>query len=191
MTNQQNPAWMSDTWVVNQVASGVSTVVMTDSVAFLPSPNLSSPNLIMRTSNSSSTPSIWGTWDTVTSNGLSGHISDGTPFQIVYNGVNQITCYLDPPQHRPWIWIVVSAVLGGTLAGAAAGRLAGNPAVGALAGLVGAATGSAVFAAAGPSSGGIQGTGPNATWVANDGGPVGVPKPSPQEPPQPLKVVSA
>ncbi len=192
-----NSTWMGETWVVSQVAPGTSTVVTTDSIAFL------SPNTIQRTSNipqtSSSSTSLpthlWGTWDSLSSDGLTltGHAIDGTPFQIVYDGANQITCTLGIPQHRRWGWSVALAVFGGTLAGAAAGRLAGSTTVGALAGLVGAATGTAAFAAAGPhgGGGGVTGTGPNATWVANDGGPVGRPQPGPKETSQPLKVVNA
>jgi hypothetical protein len=165
-------------------------IVMTDTVVFTQYNIESTHNF---SSGSQSSPQIWGTWDptSVTANSLKGTmISSGTPFHIDYVA-GQLQCFLDPPQRPRRRWDVVWSVLGGTLAGVAVGVAARAPLVGFLAGLAAAGTSTVVALVQAADS--VQG-GPNATWVANDGGsgvPQHRPHEVPHEVPRTLKAVSA
>jgi hypothetical protein len=186
MASNQTPSWMSNSWQVVMVDPGSTTlgVFTTDTVVF------TSPNKITYQHNIPQTTTSaqdWGTWDTVTATGLSGHTSSGnTPFHIDYDtSTGQLTCYLDaPPSPRRHLGAVVMGAILGALAGAAAGVLAGSPLQGFLTGLLAASTGSLVTAARGGLADSTTG-GPTVTWVANDGSSGTQPKP------HPLKAVSA
>jgi hypothetical protein len=195
MATNQNLTWMMNrNW---QVVSAVpvnnsltNSIVMTDTLKFTSLGTIESTHNF--SSGSQSLPQTWGTWDpnSVTANSLKGTmISSGTPFHIDYV-TGQLQCFLDPSQSRRRRWEVAWAVLGGTLAGVAVGVAARAPFVGFLAGFVAAGT-SAAVASQGADS--VQG-GPNATWVANDGGsgvPQHRPHEVPHEMPRTLKAVSA
>ncbi|HTG34684.1 MAG TPA: hypothetical protein VLB76_17325 [Thermoanaerobaculia bacterium] len=198
-TNQnQNPTWMMNrNWQVvmaNPVNNSLSdSIIMTDTLVFTSQGTIEFTHNFPQTTNvplsSLPSPQIWGTWDlsSANSNSLKGTTSSGTPFHVDYAG-GQVQCFLDSPQVPRRGWALALGVFAGALTGGAVGAAARAPFVGALAGL--AAGTSAAFTVA--LIKGVYSTqgGPNATWVANDGG-AGVPKPKPQEAPQTLKAVSA
>jgi hypothetical protein len=206
-TQNQNPTWMMNRlWqVVVAIPMNNSlsdSIVMTDTLKLTSLGAIEfTHNFPQGTSTSSSiqsSPQTWGTWSlSQDPNRLIGQTSAGVPFYIDYSvdqGVDRLTCYLATSQRPRRRWDVVWAVLGGTLAGVAVGVAARAPFVGFLAGFVAAGT-SAAVASQGADS--VQG-GPNATWVANDGGsgvpqhrPHEVPQEVPHEVPRTLKAVSA
>ncbi|HEY0557115.1 MAG TPA: hypothetical protein VGG20_22870 [Thermoanaerobaculia bacterium] len=183
------PDWMNCTWTINQVV-GISSVVQTDTIDF------ASPNIIMRTNSphlAAANSRSWGTWDmslvqpgSTTLQGVT--TPDQIPFTITYSE-GQLTCTLQDGSLRVAQKgrIVALSTLLGTLAGAVVGLIAHVPWAGAAAGLAASAIGSGLTIF----FGGAARTGPNATWVANDGPGNRIIKTGPQSVPQPREAASA
>jgi hypothetical protein len=167
VAQKQATTWLarSDWQVV--LVQNIDGIVAMDTLSF------TSPNQISSTHHPNpgviAGPNPWGSWSpTPDPNRITGQTVKGSPFYIEYienprpgSGPDWLTCYMDQPKIQKHITVVLGTVAG-ALTGAGLGLALHNTLVGALAGSVAGAISAILLL--------LSGSGPNATWVATDGG---------------------
>ena len=169
--SSQYPNWMGRKWSISQVDPNAGLVAhFADVVEF-------------RSSSQVTAPDPWGTLDPFTSTAsmVTGVTSGRQRFQIVHQQ-DQLICQVDSSRFASLVKNIVLGATFGTVVAATAEIAAGLPPKTFFVILLGAATASTVAALTVQSD---SARGPNATWVANDGGAGVVAEP------QPFRVMSA